>query len=81
MHSSFEHNKGSRVGIFSNRGGPDEMPRFVAFHPGLHCLSEYPFRCSYYKLRKKMPNNVVFCFIDQKHYCGLDRRRYVSIKY
>ena len=27
----------------SNRPGPDEMPPFVAFHLGLHCLPKYLF--------------------------------------
>ena len=50
--------KGSQVGItnhgvflslridftVANSVGPDEMPHYVAFHLGLHGLSEYPFR-------------------------------------
>ena len=30
--------------ILANNTNPDEMPRSVAFHLGLHCLSKYPFR-------------------------------------
>ena len=30
--------------ILENCAGPDEMPHFAAFHLGLHCLQEYPFR-------------------------------------
>ena len=26
------------MGIFANRGDPGEMPHYVAFHLGLHCL-------------------------------------------
>ena len=32
------------VCILANSAGPDEMPRFAAFHLGLHCLPKYPFR-------------------------------------
>ena len=34
--------------ILAKSVGPDEMPRFVAFHLGLHCLPKYPFRCFQY---------------------------------
>ena len=27
-----------KTGIFTNSEDPDEMPRNVAFHQGLHCL-------------------------------------------
>ena len=30
--------------VLSNSADPDEMPQFVAFHQGLHCLQKYPFR-------------------------------------
>ena len=29
--------------ILANRAGPDEMPHYVAFHLGLHCLPKYLF--------------------------------------
>ena len=32
------------VFFLANSEGPDEMPRFVAFHLGLHCLSKFSFR-------------------------------------
>ena len=32
--------------VLSNSADPDEMPQFVAFHQGLHCLPKYPFRGS-----------------------------------
>ena len=25
--------------VFANSAGPDEMPHYVAFHLGLHCLA------------------------------------------
>ena len=28
----------------ANSADPDEMPRFAAFHLGLHCLQKYPFK-------------------------------------
>ena len=30
--------------VLVNSANPDEMPHYVAFHLGLHCLSKYPFR-------------------------------------
>ena len=30
--------------VLVNSADPDEMPHYVAFHLGLHCLSKYPFR-------------------------------------
>ena len=29
--------------VLANSAGPDEMPHFVAFHLGLHCLEKDPF--------------------------------------
>ena len=29
--------------VSANSADPDEMPHYVAFHLGLHCLSKYPF--------------------------------------
>ena len=31
------------MGTLANSEDPDEMPHYVAFHPDLHCLIEYPF--------------------------------------
>ena len=31
------------VFILENSADPDEMPPYVAFHLGLHCLPKYPF--------------------------------------
>ena len=28
--------------VLANSADPDEMPHYVAFHQGLHCLSKYP---------------------------------------
>ena len=30
--------------VLANSADPYEMPHYVAFHLGLHCLSKYPFR-------------------------------------
>ena len=30
--------------VVANSADPDEMPHYVAFHLGLHCLSKYLFR-------------------------------------
>ena len=30
--------------VVANCADPDEMPHYVAFHLGLHCLPKYPFR-------------------------------------
>ena len=30
--------------VFANSVEPDEMPHYVAFHLGLHCLPKYSFR-------------------------------------
>ena len=30
--------------ILANSADPDEMQHYTAFHLGLHCLPEYPFR-------------------------------------
>ena len=30
--------------ILENSADPDEMQHYAAFHLGLHCLQEYPFR-------------------------------------
>ena len=38
------------VFIFANSAGPDEMPRCVAFHLGLHCLPKYPFSSFQYTM-------------------------------
>ena len=32
--------------VLANGVDPDEMPHYVAFHLGLHCLSKYLFRVS-----------------------------------
>ena len=32
--------------VLANSADPDEMPHYVAFHLGLHCLSKYWFRSS-----------------------------------
>ena len=29
-------------GVLANIADPDEMPYYVAFHLGLHCLPNYP---------------------------------------
>ena len=31
--------------VLANSVDPDEMQHYAAFHPGLHCLQKYPFRC------------------------------------
>ena len=31
--------------VLANSADPDEMPYYVAFHLGLHCLSKYRFMC------------------------------------
>ena len=30
--------------ILANNADPDKMPPYVAFHQGLHCLPQFPFR-------------------------------------
>ena len=30
--------------VSANSADPNETPQYVAFRPGLHCLSMYPFR-------------------------------------
>ena len=30
--------------VSENNVEPDEIPHYVAFHMGLHCLPKYPFR-------------------------------------
>ena len=30
--------------VLANNADPDEMPHYVAFHLGLHCLSKYRLR-------------------------------------
>ena len=32
------------VFVSANSADPDEVPLYVAFHLGLHCLLQYPFR-------------------------------------
>ena len=33
-----------KIDFEGKQADPDEMPHFVAFHLGLHCLQKYPFR-------------------------------------
>ena len=41
------------VFVFKNSVDPDEMPQYVGFHQGLHCLPKYSFRS--HKGLKEMP--------------------------
>ena len=36
------------VFVLVNSANPDEMPHYVAFHLGLHCLPQNAFRSHYY---------------------------------
>ena len=40
--------------ISANSEDPDEMPHFVVFHLGLHCLPKYPLGVSH--IQKVKPN-------------------------
>ena len=43
--SNYDVFKSLNVVLFSPKSvDPDEMQHYAAFHPGLHCLSKYPFK-------------------------------------
>ena len=37
--------------VAANSVDPDEMPHYAVFHPGLHCLSKFPFT-SFWSIKK-----------------------------
>ena len=48
-----------------NSEDPDEMPHYVAFHLGLHCLSKWSFRSLY--LVTQRVNLALFSYILEKN--------------
>ena len=44
----------------ANSAGPDEVPHYVAFHMGLHCLLKYPLGVS----GLQRVNDIKPCLLD-----------------
>ena len=63
------------VFIFANSADPDEMPPYVAFHLGLHCLPDgkYPFTMVS-RMRRVRPE-FLYLLIYEPSYCNFPESR------
>ena len=52
--------------ILANSVDPGEMQHYAAFHLGLHCLPEYPFRGIQYTKDYRYVNVYIACLVSKK---------------